>query len=199
MRHAVLVLAGLCLAQAPLPGQAQPVSSIHGTKWLDLDGDGGRDAGEPGLAGVTIYSDSNGNDQLDSGEPFAVTMADVPETDFDEAGRYWLELDPGEHTMREVVPDGFTQTFPGAGARDVEVENGAVLEGIDFGNRRRCDVDGNGQVDKKDVGKVRQAKGRRVEPGDPRDQDDDGRIGRDDVLACKRMCDHPRCGSKPKN
>ena len=108
---------------------------MHGTKWLDRDGDGARDADEPGLAGVTIYSDLDGNGVLDRGEPNAVTMQDDPDTDFDESGRYWLEgLSPGAHSVREVVPDGFVQTFP-ADAHAVRVEAGGVVEGVDFGNR----------------------------------------------------------------
>jgi hypothetical protein len=50
-------------------------TGISGTKWDDLDGDGRRVQGEPGLAGVTIYLDLNNNHQLDAGEPWTVTAA----------------------------------------------------------------------------------------------------------------------------
>ncbi|MAE65314.1 MAG: hypothetical protein CMJ18_13665 [Phycisphaeraceae bacterium] len=93
----------------------QPVDpgSIHGTKWVDRDGDGERSSGEPGLPGVVIYSDLNQNGVLDDDEPRAVTMEDDPSTSVDETGRYWLDdLDPGRQVIREVVPDGFRQTFP---------------------------------------------------------------------------------------
>ena len=40
---------------------------IHGQKWEDLDADGIHDMGEPGLAGVKIYVDVNGNGVLDLG------------------------------------------------------------------------------------------------------------------------------------
>ncbi len=40
---------------------------IRGTKYEDLDGDGVRDAGEPALAGVTVYIDRNNDGVLDSG------------------------------------------------------------------------------------------------------------------------------------
>ena len=87
--------------------------SIHGVKWLDADGDGQRGPDEPGLPGVTIYVDANHNGVFDRAEPHAVSMRDDPLTDFDEAGRYWIEgVRPGEHVVREVVPDGFVQTFP---------------------------------------------------------------------------------------
>ena len=129
--------------------------SIHGVKWLDRNGDGQRDANEPGLPGVVIYSDLNFNGMLDNNEPRAVTMDDNPDTAVDEAGRYWLEkLRPGTHVVREVVPDGFVQTFPRRpifvvtngnsdrplilppDAHLVVLESGGVVEGIDFGNQR---------------------------------------------------------------
>ena len=111
--------------------------SVHGVKWLDQNGSATRDANEPGLAGVTIYVDSNDNGQPDAKEPRTVTMQDDPVTDFDESGLYWLEdLSSGRHIVREVVPDGFVQTFPAApGSHVISLSNGEVVEGIDFGNQ----------------------------------------------------------------
>ena len=43
-----------------------PTGTIAGTKYHDLDGDGFRDAGEPGLAGWTIYIDANENGVFDN-------------------------------------------------------------------------------------------------------------------------------------
>jgi len=88
-------------------------SLIRGLKWLDENGNGRRDPGEPGLPGVTIYSDRNFNSIFDSNEPHAVTRRDNPYTRVDETGTYWLrDLRPGWHVIREVVPDGFRQTYP---------------------------------------------------------------------------------------
>lgn len=113
-------------------------NSIHGVKWLDVDGNGERTSNEPGLPGVVIYSDLNANGTLDPGEPVTRTMQDDPATDFDESGRYWLTgMRPGMHVIREVVPDGFRQTSPGSGAHMVELPAGAVVEGADFGNAER--------------------------------------------------------------
>ena len=39
--------------------------SIHGQTWNDLNGDGVKDPGEPGLQGWKIYLDENHNGQLD--------------------------------------------------------------------------------------------------------------------------------------
>ncbi|MCH2184109.1 MAG: hypothetical protein MK108_19090, partial [Mariniblastus sp.] len=150
----------------PLP----PLESgwVRGRKWEDLSADGHQNDGEPGLAEVTIYSDRNFNGRFDTGEPYAVTMQDNPETDFDESGRYVLgNLQPGFHMVREIVPEGFKQTFPSlpsgyqpppwgdANAHVVFVDAGATVEEIDFGNQRLGlasvegrkweDLNGNGQ------------------------------------------------------
>src|SRR5262249_7497187 len=49
---------------------------IRGTVLNDADGSGSRQAGEPGMAGVTVFVDLNGNGVANSGEPSAVTAAD---------------------------------------------------------------------------------------------------------------------------
>jgi len=89
-------------------------ASIHGRKWEDLDGDGVQDAGEPGLAGVTIYLDINDNGQIDPGEPFMDSLADDPvTTGVDETGLYWFDdVSTGTHIVREIVPAGYEQTYP---------------------------------------------------------------------------------------
>ena len=114
--HFVNVRPGEHLGRLDFGNQSTAPGSVHGTKWLDSNGNGARDDNEPGLAGVTIYADLNYNGQLDEGEPSTVSMEDIPETDFDEAGMYWLDgLKPNSVAIREVVPDGYAQTFP-AGA-----------------------------------------------------------------------------------
>lgn len=151
--------------------------SIHGVKWEDVNGNAEFDPDERGLAGVTIYSDLNFNGVLDADEPHAVTMADDPATDFDEGGRYWLDVDPGLHVVREIVPDGYRQTFPFGpfplpeppfadiailppledGVHYVTVEPGQAVENIDFGNQpivpgtvrgvKWEDINGNAEFD----------------------------------------------------
>ena len=67
-------------------------------KFEDVDGDGVRDAGEPGLPGATIFLDRNANGVLDAGEPASIT---------DATGRYaFADLTPGADTVAEVCPAG---------------------------------------------------------------------------------------------
>ena len=105
--------------------------SVHGQKWSDDNGNGVRDDQEQGLPGVIIYSDLNGNGVLDRHEPRTRSMADDPDTDFDEAGRYWLDgLRPGRHAIREVIPDGFQQSFPGLTSSVTSSETGRFHPGV---------------------------------------------------------------------
>jgi hypothetical protein len=79
-------------------------NSISGQKWNDTDTDGVKDAGEPPLAGWTVYLDANANQTLDPGEPTRVTDAD---------GNYaFNNLLPGPYVVREVTQPGWVQTAP---------------------------------------------------------------------------------------
>jgi len=91
----------LCIEFESNPG------SISGTKYDDLDADGMRDFEpilEPGLPGVTIYIDLNNNSRLDPNEPSTITG---PRGDYRFTG-----LEAGTYVVREIVPDGWTQTAP---------------------------------------------------------------------------------------
>ncbi|MAE62839.1 MAG: hypothetical protein CMJ18_01085, partial [Phycisphaeraceae bacterium] len=93
---------------------APPPAEIHGLKFEDLNENGIRDAGEPGLEGWTIYLDDNRNGVRDPGEPATVTDAN---------GEYWLmNVDPGVHRVAEEPQPGWEQTFPAGGP----------LTGVDF-------------------------------------------------------------------
>jgi hypothetical protein len=79
-----------------------PKGSIEGNKYNDLNGNGSRDAAEPGLAGWTMYLDVNTSGARDAGEPSAVT---------DSQGHYsFTGLDAGIYTVAEVAPAGWQQT-----------------------------------------------------------------------------------------
>ena len=83
-------------------------AEISGTKWHDLNGDGVRDAEEPGLEGWTIYLDANDNGELDD---------DETSTETDAEGNYsFTGLAAGTYTVAEVIQEGWQQTFPGKSA-----------------------------------------------------------------------------------
>lgn len=98
--------------------------TICGWKFNDLDGDGVRDSGEPGLPGWTISA------FLD-GDTLSVT------TNTDANGHYCLEsLPQGSWIVTEGHVAGWTQTMPGApGTYIVTVRNGDLLN-LTFGNKK---------------------------------------------------------------
>ena len=61
------------------------VSSVHGFKFEDIDGDGERDPEEPGMPGVLIYADLNGDGISNTTTaPHTLTMSDVLNTQVNE-------------------------------------------------------------------------------------------------------------------
>lgn len=102
-----------------------PGSSICGTKWADLNGDGARDPNEPGLPGWKI--------RLMPGNLQAIT---------DSVGNYcFTNLAPNvTYTLSEDASThpGWTQTYPGGnGAHTVTLPDD-IATGIDFGNKADC-------------------------------------------------------------
>ena len=100
------------------------LGQISGTKFVDANSSGARDAGEIGFAGVTIYIDSNSSGTLDADEQRTVTASD---------GTYVLPgLAAGSYAIREVIPSGYTQTTPNPAS--VSIGSGGTPGGIDFGD-----------------------------------------------------------------
>ncbi len=111
--------------------------TIEGIKFLDLNVDGVRDPGEPGLPNFTVYIDGNDNGIFDPGELSDVTDAtgaysiDVP-----------LTVDPLVNNspsippiVREVQQPNFNQTAPLSGFYSVDIlTDGFVSSDNDFGN-----------------------------------------------------------------
>ena len=101
-------------------------SAIVGSTWKDQDGDGVKDAGEPGLEGWTIYLDADDDGVLDAAETSTAT---------DGNGDYaFANLAPGTYTVREVSKTGWEQTAPATGSYSVTVASGEQVTGRDFGN-----------------------------------------------------------------
>jgi hypothetical protein len=69
--------------------------SAAGTKWIDLNADGTRQAGDIGLEGFRVYADLNNDNRYDNGEPFAIT---------DKHGDYVIDdiRATGSYTLREA-------------------------------------------------------------------------------------------------
>ena len=62
-------------------------NAIYGVKFNDLNHDGVRQAGEPGLDGIKLFLDANGDNVLDPGEQFTFTDAN------------------GEYALRDLDPE----------------------------------------------------------------------------------------------
>ncbi|MDR7545584.1 MAG: SdrD B-like domain-containing protein, partial [Armatimonadota bacterium] len=141
--------------------------------WIDLDGDGQQDPGEPPLVvGTVRLLDSSGNPVVDAlGNPIT-TVTDVN-------GNYSFPgLPPGTYIVEFVPPPGFAFTAPnvgpaatdsdadqvtgwtapvtvGAGQVDLTVDAGVLeVTGVAIGNLVFCDLNGNGIFDPGDSGQA---------------------------------------------
>lgn len=83
---------------------ALPQTATLGDRvWLDADANGLQDAGEPGLAGLTV--------ELQDAERRLVQSALT-----DSLGHYgFSELEPGDFILRVLAPEGYTPTLAGQG------------------------------------------------------------------------------------
>ena len=123
-------------------------ATISGMKWEDLNGDGVKDAEEPGLPNWTINKSGPENGS----------------TTTDGDGKYSFKVcKGGSYTISETNPDSnvWYQTFPGGASpnHSVEVTSGGTYSGKDFGNTRYAkifgykyrDNDGDGVLDANDL------------------------------------------------
>ena len=111
------------------------LASISGQTFNDLNGNGILDAGEPGLAGVTIQLDKDANGTVD-----ATTVTGG-------SGIYnFTGLTAGTYRVREVAPAGNTQTT--ANPADIVATSGTNATGVNFGNfRADAHTDGDSHID----------------------------------------------------
>lgn len=81
---------------------------------------------EPLLPDTVVYLDLNRNGMLDEDEPRQPT---------DAAGAYqFQDLFPGTYGVREVIPEGYQQTFPTGGVHTITLGAGEQITGLNFGN-----------------------------------------------------------------
>ena len=125
-------------------------SSISGTKFNDINGNGLREASDLGLPGVTIFIDTNLNGVLNLGESSTVTGVN---------GNYsFANLGPGSYRIREMQTAGSTQTT--SNPADILVGIDDDITNVSFGNFQLIsigglkfnDINGNGVQDVGDVG-----------------------------------------------
>lgn len=110
-------------------------SLISGTKFNDLNYNGVRDAGEPGLSGWTIYLDyaPPGRDQND------------PADATDENGNYSIVTRSGgasNLSLREAPQASWAPTAPADGRHLLTYGVGSTLTDVNFGNARTGTVQG---------------------------------------------------------
>ena len=59
----------------------------------------------------------------------------------------------------------------------------------------RCDINQDGFVDRDDISLISAARNQPAQPGDPRDNDQNGVIDVSDARQCTLLCTSPRCAS----
>ncbi|MDP6468429.1 MAG: M36 family metallopeptidase [Pirellulaceae bacterium] len=125
--HTVSVNGGITVDNVDFGIRDDTVQS-KGVKFHDLDNDGRKDDGEPGIPGFWVYIDLDDDGRLDMGEPTAITQED---------GTYELSIDlNGTFKVRELNMAGWIQTLPGGTeqAHTVSVTNGSLNLNLNFGN-----------------------------------------------------------------
>ena len=91
-----------------------------GAVFRDIDRDGVKDESEPGVPGVRVYLDRDGDGVFDAGEPSRMTS---------ESGSYeFFTLANGQYQVRIVVPELLEQIMPLAGTGQTRSVNDAVVE-----------------------------------------------------------------------
>jgi hypothetical protein len=102
---------------------------IKGTVFNDANKNKIIDAGEPGMAGWTLYLDKNSNGTLDKGEITAVS---------DSKGAYrFFNLVAGSYRINIIPSSKYTTTTPSGGFHTVTLGAGATVSNKNFGEKKK--------------------------------------------------------------
>jgi hypothetical protein len=109
--------------------------TITGQVFRDVNGNGSRDAGEPGLQGWSVYLDLNNNGRRDPGEPNHISNAQ---------GSYLFGgLTPGPYVVRQEVQPNWHPTSPAAGSYSISILDPSTLAADrDFANFQMGTISG---------------------------------------------------------
>jgi protocatechuate 3,4-dioxygenase beta subunit len=123
-------------------------TGLFGVKFEDINGNGVKDSGEPGLSGWKIRLMDGTNE-----------VANINTT---ENGLYlFTGIEPGSYTVEEVAQADWIQTCPASpGIYSLDLDSGVVEQNIDFGNfkaggfagKKFEDKNGNGARDSGELG-----------------------------------------------
>ncbi len=125
-------VSGQNVANINFGNRVNDTGSISGFKFNDLNGNGVRDSGEPGIENWTIYIDQNLNGQLDSGETSVKTTSN--------GSFQFSSLPPGTYRVREVLQTGWQQTT--TNPADIVLASGQAKDGVLFGNFQQVSISG---------------------------------------------------------
>lgn len=145
-------------------GNKEILGSICGVKYNDLNNNGKRDPGEPGLKGWQITLSSMG--YASSGNFGGPTLNLVNTLTTDENGNFcFTNVKQGNYIIGEIAQNGWTQTEPSTFAYGIRLAPGQKIENLSFGNKEDVSVrvgsicgikfndkNGNGQQDAGELG-----------------------------------------------
>lgn len=117
---------------------------VTGAKYEDSDGDGTRDALEPGVGNVRIYADYNDNGIFDSADEDSVLTDANGNYSLDVAAPLFPLPIPARPTViiREVLPGGWNVINPSDGSHALNILAGGTSTGRNFGNARFATIAG---------------------------------------------------------
>ncbi len=92
--------------------------AIVGTAFLDLNGNGSKDANESGMANVVVFLDLNNNGNINSGEPVRTTSTN---------GQFTFDnLTSASYVVRVAPPEGYTVSANGNAVYHFDIGGGQV-------------------------------------------------------------------------